>query len=247
MQSFSTVSKKAPTVSKKVQSVSKKYPEHNCKQKSSAVRRKLPNVSKKAASYSRPSQFWSHMILMMFFGLSLWLSALKSCDCCDCDCQFPPQAGNRCDFRNLGGGGVDGPDHLLVVPPGKRPRDPVTTCMASFFRGCCVCGCVCSCFPLSLYLVYPSLDYCRVRPAKCRARHLQGARILSVYFSHCYLEGGSLDGGDLVSPRCLGPSRSTSEGRGAAHGPRHPAYPLFPSLSFPRSLILFWGFGSYSF
>ena len=45
-----------------------------------------------------------------------------------------------------------------------------------------------------------------------------------------------------MSPRCLGPSRSTSEGRGAAHGPRHPAYPLLP-----RSLILLWGFGSHSF
>ena len=45
-----------------------------------------------------------------------------------------------------------------------------------------------------------------------------------------------------MSPRCLGPSRSTSEGRGAAHGPRHPAYPLLP-----RSLILLWGFGSHFF
>ena len=62
------------------------------------------------------------------------------------------------------------------------------------------------------------------------------------FFRHCYLEGGSLDGGDLVSPRCLGPSRSTSEGSGAAHGPRHPAYPLLP-----RSVILLWVFGSHSF
>ena len=121
-------------------------------------------------------------------------------------------------------GGEYGPDHLLVVPPGKRPRDLSTTCMASFFSAVvCLCGCVCSCYSLSLYLVYPFLDYCKVRPAKCRARHLQGASIISVYFSHCYLEGGSLDGGNLVLPRCLGPSRSTSEGRGAAHGPRHPA------------------------
>ena len=45
-----------------------------------------------------------------------------------------------------------------------------------------------------------------------------------------------------MSPRCPRPSRSTSEGRGAAHGPRHPAYPLLP-----RSLILLWGFGPHSF
>ena len=30
--------------------------------------------------------------------------------------------------------------------------------------------------------------------------------------------------GRLRSPRCLGPSRLTPEGCGAAHGPRHPAY-----------------------
>ena len=40
-----------------------------------------------------------------------------------------------------------------------------------------------------------------------------------------------------MSPRCLGPSRPTPEGRGAAHGPRHPAYPLLL-----RHLILPWGF-----
>ena len=58
------------------------------------------------------------------------------------------------------------------------------------------------------------------------------------FFSwRCYLEGGSLDGGDLVSPRCLGPSRSTSEGCGAAHGHRHPAYPLLL-----RPVISLWGF-----
>ena len=40
-----------------------------------------------------------------------------------------------------------------------------------------------------------------------------------------------------MSPRCLGPSRPTPEGRGAAHGPRHPAYPLLP-----RPVISSWGF-----
>ena len=57
----------------------------------------------------------------------------------------------------------------------------------------------------------------------------------------CYLGGGSLDGGDLGSPRCLGPPTLTPEGCGAAHGPRHPAYPLLL-----RSLIPLWGFGSHS-
>ena len=64
------------------------------------------------------------------------------------------------------------------------------------------------------------------RPAKRRAHNLQGISNLFVVVSFCCLGGGSLDGGDLVSPRCLGPSRPTPEGRGAAHGPRHPAYPL---------------------
>ena len=64
----------------------------------------------------------------------------------------------------------------------------------------------------------------------------------------CYLGGGSLDGGDIASPRCLGPPRSTPEGRGAAHGPRHPAYPLLlrvviPLLGFPLSFFLVFGFG----
>ena len=57
----------------------------------------------------------------------------------------------------------------------------------------------------------------------------------------CYLGGGSLDGGDLASPRCLGPPGSTPEGRGAAHGPRHPAYPLLL-----RPVISFWGFRFHS-
>ena len=75
------------------------------------------------------------------------------------------------------------------------------------------------------------------RPAKRRAQNLQGISNLFVVVSFCCLGGGSLDGGDLVSPRCLGPSRPTPEGRGAAHGPRHPAYPLLL-----RHLILPWGF-----
>ena len=63
----------------------------------------------------------------------------------------------------------------------------------------------------------------------------------------CYLGGGSLDGGDLASPRCLGPPRSTPAGRGAAHGPRHPAYSLLlssviPLLGFSLSSFLGHGF-----
>ena len=34
-----------------------------------------------------------------------------------------------------------------------------------------------------------------------------------------------------MSPRCLGPSRSTLEGCGAAHGPCHPAYVLLLGLA----------------
>ena len=119
--------------------------------------------------------------------------------------------------------GGDGPDHLLVVPPGKRPRGTLERCLASFFRLRLVCGCVCSCFSLSLYFVSKFTVCFSVRPAKRRARNLQGTSLLYVYVSFCYLGGGSLDGGNLVFPRCLGPSRLTSEGRGAAHGPRHPA------------------------
>ena len=82
-------------------------------------------------------------------------------------------------------------------------------------------------FSLSLYRVYKFMVGFRVRPAKRRAQNLQGTSSFYVHLSLCNLEGGSLDGGDLVSPRCIGPSRLTSGGCGAAHGPRHPAYLLF--------------------
>ena len=85
-------------------------------------------------------------------------------------------------------------------------------------------------FLLSLYLVHKFTVCFRVRPAKRRAQNLQGTSFFNVRVSFCCLEGGSLDGGDLVSPRFLGPSRSTSEGCGAAHGPRHPAYLLLLGL-----------------
>ena len=45
-----------------------------------------------------------------------------------------------------------------------------------------------------------------------------------------------------MSPRCLGPSRSTPEGCGAAHGPRHPAYLLLLGSKCPG---LFFGLGLY--
>ena len=82
----------------------------------------------------------------------------------------------------------------------------------------------------------------RVRPAKRRAQNLQGTSTIYVFFSFCYLEGGSLDGGDLVSPV----SRTLKiEGCRAAHGPRHPAYLLLLGLTCSG---LFWfmsflGFG----
>ena len=63
----------------------------------------------------------------------------------------------------------------------------------------------------------------------------------------CDLGGGSLDGGDPASPRCLGPPRSTPAGCGAAHGPRHSAYSLLlssviPLLGFSLSSFLGYGF-----
>ena len=66
----------------------------------------------------------------------------------------------------------------------------------------------------------------RNRPAKRQAQNPQGRSFLCAPVTVCYLGGGSLGRGDLVSPRRLGPSRSTPEGCGAAHGPRHPAYLL---------------------
>ena len=121
-------------------------------------------------------------------------------------------------------GGGDGPDHLRVVSPGQRPRETVTMCSATF-RCLCVCGGVCS-FVRSLCIMYIEMVCCRKRPAKSRAQNLQGISFLLAFVCFCCLGGGSLDGGDLVSPRCLGPSRLTPEGCGAAHGPRHPAYLL---------------------
>ena len=78
--------------------------------------------------------------------------------------------------------GENGPDHLHVVPPGKRPRELLTICKVLLFRLCRVFGWVCSRCLLSLYLVYLFLVYYRVWPAKCRARHLQGVSCISVYF-----------------------------------------------------------------
>ena len=99
---------------------------------------------------------------------------------CDCDCDR-----YRCRFYRAIAcfvGGEYGPDHLHVVPPGKRPRELLTICKVFFFRLCRVFGWVCFRCLLSLYLVYPFLVYYRARPAKCRARHLQGVSCISVYF-----------------------------------------------------------------
>ena len=125
-------------------------------------------------------------------------------------------------------------------PPRGLPRTtaqrPFEDVSVGFFSLLCVCGCVRS-RVCSLCIVYLKTVCSRFRPAKRRAQNLQGTRFLYAYFCFCYLGGGSLDGGDHVSPRCLGPSRSTPEGCGAAHGPRHPAYPLLL-----RPVMSSWGF-----
>ena len=101
-----------------------------------------------------------------------------------------------------------------------------------------MCGCVRS-LVCSLCIKYIKKVCSRIRPAKSRAQNLRGIRFVYAYVNFCCLGGGSLDGGDPVSPRCLGPSRSTPEGCGAAHGPRHPAYLL---LLGSKCFGLFFGF-----
>ena len=128
-----------------------------------------------------------------------------------------------------------GPTTSAWSPPDNGP-ETVRRCVCRIFSLPCVRGCVRSrvCF---LCIMHIKTVCSRFRPAKRRAQNLQGTRFIYVYFCFCYLGGGSLDGGDHVSPRCLGPSRSTPEGCGAAHGPRHPAYPLLL-----RPVISSWGF-----
>ena len=44
---------------------------------------------------------WGAISMKILSGTSFFLlrlSAPKSRDFCDCDCKFPPQSGNRCDF-----------------------------------------------------------------------------------------------------------------------------------------------------
>ena len=87
--------------------------------------------------------------------------------------------------------------------------------------------------------MYMKMVCSRKRPAKSRAQNPQGKNFFFVFVRVCCLGGGSLGGGDFLSPRCLGPSRSTPEGCGAAHGPRHPANLLLLGLKCPG---LFVGF-----
>ena len=147
---------------------------------------------------------------------------------------------NCSDFRDKRKGEEMGPTASSRPPPENGPETG-RRCVWRLFSLPCVCGCVCSRFR-SLCVMYTMMVSVCYRPAKSRAQNLRGTSFFFAYVSSCCLGGGSLDGGDPGSPRCLGPSRSTPEGCGAAHGPRHPAYPLLP-----RSLILLWGFGSHSF
>ena len=81
-------------------------------------------------------------------------------------------------------------------------------------------------FLLSLYYVYED-GLCQKQAGQASGpKPLRVAVFFSLLSKSCCLGGGSLGGGDPVSPRCLGPPRSTPKGCGAAHGPRHPAYLL---------------------
>ena len=144
-----------------------------------------------------------------------WMFATKFAGNCECDGVVhsgpnPIANAMRAETEILGGGGKMGPATSSWPPPGKRSRDRLKICKASLFRLRCVSGCYCSCCLLSLYPVHTLLA-------------CNGSDRPSASFRFSYLEGGSLDGGDLVSPRCLGPSRLTSGGCGPARGPRHPA------------------------
>ena len=131
-----------------------------------------------------------------------------------------------------------GPTASSRPPPGQRSRDPEMICRIS-------CSLVWLHRLLSLLFFALSVFCFRVagrvfqiidRPS-VGPKPSGSSSFYYVVVEVCYLGGGSLDGGDLASPRCLGPSRSTPEGCGAAHGPRHPAYPLLL-----RPVISSWGF-----
>ena len=122
-----------------------------------------------------------------------------------------------------------GPDHLRVVSPGKRPRDQLDDLFGVFSFILRVCFLF-----RSLCIMYMKMVFDRNRPAKRRAQNPQGRSFFFASVIVCCLGGGSLGGGDLVSPRCLGPSRSTPEGlRG---GPWAPP----PRLSFASKFRMSW-------
>ena len=132
-------------------------------------------------------------------------------------------------------GGEDGSDRLLAAPPGQRSRDPEMICRISCSLVWLSRWLSLLFFALSVFCfsfagrVLQTIDRPSVGPKPSGS-----SPFYYVDVKVCYLGGGSLDGGDIASPRCLGPPGSTPEGRGAAHGPRHPAYPLLlrPVISF---------------
>ena len=102
---------------------------------------------------------------------------------CDCGHDHPFCQHGIAIFPVTGGG--YGPDRLLAASPGKRPREPVKICLATF-RCLCVCGCVC--FSLrSLCIMYTKRVCFRQRPAKSRAQNLQGRSFLFAFVSFCCL------------------------------------------------------------
>ena len=119
----------------------------------------------------------------------------------------------HCDTEKNGGG--DGPDHLRVVSPGQRPRDRSKLCLSDFFRvlACAVAFALVSALSVLCILrrYVPGFGWPSVGPKTFRVH-----ASFMPYFCFCYLGGGSL---------------------GAAHGPRHPAYPLLL-----RPVISSWGF-----
>ena len=132
-------------------------------------------------------------------------------------------------------GGEDGSGRLLAAPPGQRSRDPEMICRISCSLVWLSRWLSLLFFALSVFCfsfagrVLQTIDRPSVGPKPSGS-----SPFYYVDVKVCYLGGGSLDGGDIASPRCLGPPGSTPEGRGAAHGPRHPAYPLLlrPVISF---------------
>ena len=177
------------------------------------------------------------------FGLNFETLAHRNRnDFCDLRLRCPSRTPEIAAISETREGGEDGSDRLLAAPPGQRSRDLEMICRISCSLVWLSRWLSLLFFALSVFCssfagrVLQTIDRPSVGPTPSGS-----SPFYYVDVKVCYLGGGSLDGGDPGSPRCLGPSRSTPEGCGAAHGPRHPAYPLLP-----RSLILLWGFGSHS-